>query len=296
MDHSYTIQKTRHGNVLVPRSPWNQTYSAIFHSENCQGVYINHVFGTFLVSALDLEPCGPLQVLKVVQLSELSDLDKIELKELKVLSMNRAPKDSLDLSNCENLTELRITCKPGLRLMNEGSSLERLWLWNPREDLEEYISRYKRLLALGVVNGPMRSLEFLKNCQQLKSVHLQDCRKLEDISSISHCRQLLICHIESCSLLRNVCPLGEVGALKSLTLNGLKNIQTIECLRSAIELKAVHLGDSNVLDGKIKFLRCMPNLVAISFRDRRHYDVTRRELQEFGGFFDEEALLERADI
>lgn len=142
-----------------------------------------------------------LEVLSVAyeprDIESLLDLPK--LKNLEIVS-----KIPGVLASSRSLERLVVTGAISFDVRSENESLHELCLINPRIDAFRDISQFKNLEALEIFGAKeLGSLGFLDRNHSLKTLRIESCPQLVDVSAMSSLRSL-----QRISIVR--CPIGEI--------------------------------------------------------------------------------------
>lgn len=180
--------------------------------------------------------------------------------EIECILIGEKIKNQLDVFGCKKLKRLSIAKLPkGLSSDHFGalfqleylsvaeSGIDEIQGLGPLEGLTEV-----RLLSL----RNLRSLEGVEGSSaKLRKVQLDGCPNICDLKPISGARNLEELYVNDCGSIPSLAPINGMEKLMILAFGG----------------------GTNILDGKVSFLRNMPGLKDIRGVHRAHYDLNRDE-------------------
>jgi hypothetical protein len=264
------------GSVAILRGPWQPSDRDAFVRSGVTRLIVH--------AAPDLEflrNLPPLSELEVHHLP-LEDVRPIESQSgLRKLSINAYFKKPLDLSHFLDLQILHLDWGPGADSLVRVRQLEDLSINRyPGDDLEP-LGGLGRLRVLRIANArKLTSLRGLGPLGPISTLRLLDLRALTDLDPIAGVADSL----ESLefNLCRRIGRLDALRALLQLTKLHILNCGEIASLRPllGLPLKTLLFYEStNIRDGDLSVLLKLPSLTDASFANRRHYSMTREQIQ-----------------
>jgi Leucine-rich repeat (LRR) protein len=195
---------------------------------------------------------------------------------------------SLDvLTHCK--TELRFgefphLVKCGLEWRSKATSLfdrislRKLFLKGFSGSDTESFGRLRNLESLDILGSPISSLEGLGPLTKLRSLRLGDMRKLATLSGIEKLIGLEKLEINTCRKIKSIDEIAPLVNLRELYLDNMGDIRSLKPLGSLRQLRRLGFAEStNVVDGDLSPLLCLPHLEMVAFRNRRHYSQRRED-------------------
>jgi hypothetical protein len=226
---------------------------------------------TFLKDVQILSSLVPVNDLKV--LHSLTSLQKLKLQVF--------PRTPLDFSSFSQLEECNLIWIDGCDSLFDCSLLKSLILIKYGK-AELPSQKLTQLRKLQILDSKIKSLDFLQSLKNLKKLRLGAMYQLESTGALHSLRDLVHLHIDSCKGFCKIDHLAQLKKLGYLSLIDVKEVESLIPLRFLLELEALFFfGTTNVLDGKVKFLKSLPKLKYIAFANRRNYDCKREDFSQW---------------
>ena len=198
---------------------------------------------------------------------------------------------SLNVSGCEAkdlaiimqmslLEELGIVdCKVKTTKMFDFSNLKfvkTLLLQNVSKSLFSIVKDFPLLTDLWCNQMSIETLSEIGTRNRLRSMHLNYCSKLTDISALEDCQSLEVVEFESCKNIRDLTPLTTLKQLKHLKLFKCGEIPSLSFINEIPSLESIIFTETNVLDGDLS--PCMRLKSAWSSTGKKHYNISVDDL------------------
>ena len=90
------------------------------------------------------------------------------------------------------------------------------------------------------------NIDFLKGAHNLKSLTINECTKLTDISAIGQCPTLKTLILENCTMLTDISPVAGVTALEEIQLTWASSLSDIHALSALKQLKSIEINGSQI--------------------------------------------------
>ncbi len=111
------------------------------------------------------------------------------------------------------------------------------------------------------------------NVKNLMTLDLRGCRNLNNINALSAARNIHYLNIDGCKKIKNISNLSDISSLKILEMSDCGEIYSLDPIKKLNNIEVIDLsGDTNVVDGKVKFLRYLKNIKKINYGNKSHYD------------------------
>lgn len=159
----------------------------------------------------------------------------------------------LDLSRHLDLDSLSLEWHPKLRLPAELPRLRYLALWKykPRaQDLTE-LPALPAIEHLRLVQGNVRCLDGIERFPTLRRVEVAYNRSLVDVSALGTLRDLEELCLDRCPNVADLAPLAGCTALQAAVVDGVRELPTLQWVRSLPLLRHLSVRRCNVLDGDL---------------------------------------------
>jgi Leucine-rich repeat (LRR) protein len=194
------------------------------------------------------------------------------LKGLKRLSINIEGKNRIDLSDQINLENLAIEWRNGKIFGLENcQNLTSLCLINFKEEDFIAIESIIKLKELNIKTASVRTCNGLENLTALENLSLGYCENLKSIHQINGKQNLKSLSIEACSKIEDYESLEDLPNLQNLELIDCKGIKSIGFISRFPSLKKLSLlGNTDILDGDMTPATKVEELF---YKHRKHYNV-----------------------
>lgn len=144
-------------------------------------------------------------------------------------------------------------------------------------------------IYLELIHSNIRSLEGIGKCGPIKRLEAHHCVKLEDGAALLDLRESLEwLHIDM-SKKFSFPDIHHLKNLKVLCLNSCGALENLKFLYELPSLLDFRFVDTNVVDGDLTPLLDHPSLVSAGFLNKRHYNLSEREVKAHLAGREEEA-------
>ncbi len=258
-------------SILV-KGPWHEDIIDFMQKNQIRGLYLNYAKG-FECSNFDFLCCLPeLELLNIIY-TPVDSLKPVEsLVNLKSLSISCHWKDKIDLTRLNNLLRCFIGYDKGAESVFECLSLKYLYIDNFK--LKDYSSlkNLTKIEYLTIGNSSFNTPELLGDLPLLRKLVLLNCRKLDRLIGVDRLGSLEWLTIDGSRQVSSLNELSKLKHLKILQLSNNKEIDTLTPIKGLVKLKSLSFfGDTKIADGDFSFLEELPSLSLVGFAGRRHY-------------------------
>lgn len=278
----YEIELTDYGRVLKPLTGWQDSFVEIIKKEKLVGVYLNAASGwqkeenfNFLLSVPEIE------YLKILDHSAGNYEIINTLHQLKSLTISTYECVPIDLKNFPKLDYLAIYWHQEIINLSSCKRLRELYIYKYKSTDFVEIGQCENLEILRMSISTALSLQGIRGLSKLNKIDLAYFSKLEDIEELSELKNLLKINLQNCRKIKNFIEnISTLTALDSIVLDNIPSIASLKPLQDFKKLRWLDFSEVNIEDGKIAFLKDLPNLKTVIFENRKHYDMSREELKE----------------
>jgi Leucine-rich repeat (LRR) protein len=142
----------------------------------------------------------------------------------------------------------------------------------------DLFGKLKNLESLAILGSPIKSLEGLRFLRKLRSLRLGALRVLATLKGIENLIQLEKLEINTCRKISSVEEIATLINLHELYLDNIGNVPSLKSLAPLHQLRRLTFVEStNIVDGDLSALLCLPNLETIAFQNRKHYSHRRED-------------------
>ena len=270
------------GRVLFIRSEWSDDYADIIEENNIDILRLNDTCGWPGENVDFIRKFPQLRGLEING-PNIKDVSAIlEHRKLEVLSLFCDPRISLDFSRLTNLRVCKIDWTPGVKNLFELYSLEYLNIDRfPGRDFSE-LGKLTNITNLYVPSsGKLESTRGIQKMKLLKVLHISYCRSLSSLDGLESIVELEKLYFRCCKKLFDFGAIKSKKILRSINIDNCGEINTLRGLATCASLEYVSfVEDTNVIDGDIGVLLCLPVLQDVRCRNRPHYSHSREEIWE----------------
>ena len=260
---------------LTVRGPWNAEYVEFFASQGFTCLWLNQSLG-FTGRRLDFLASIPnLHHLNVLG-GVFDDDSGIEAcGELRTLELTSNARNKLRLSHLSDLRSVFISRMPGRDDILESASIRQLYIYGYKE---ADLSSFKQMAALDDLEvGPARRLVDLTGPVQLRRLAVSYAPQLIDISAVSEMEELRTLEFAACRRIDSIEPLRRLGKLNKLGIVDCGRVASLEPIAGR-PLQTLYLvGDTKIIDGRIRPFIEQRAMRDAAFHAWRHYDITQGE-------------------
>ncbi|MFY8351377.1 hypothetical protein AAEU29_12635 [Pseudoalteromonas sp. SSM20] len=214
-----------------------------------------------------------------------------KLDELEELYLTDYLKNKVDFSNFKNLKSLWIDGREeNIEQIYTIKTLESVRLANYKEVNLSKLEKLHNLVTLELVDSKkLSSLEGIECFTKLQKLNLVCCTKLVDVDGVKSLSKLKMLRIDSCKKVRLTDDFSTLKNLKYLGVFRQKEIVSLLPFKDCRSLEILLVADLKVTDGKVQFIKELPNLKKLIFQHKKHYDENltsfkRELLEKFGDY------------
>lgn len=206
-----------------------------------------------------------------------SDIDVVqELTGLVRLDLPGGGRQSLDLSQLEMLEDLYLdSIEAPINLPR--NSLRKIGWYCPKQRDIDSLRKNEGLTHVNFLQSRAEDLSVLGEFD-LQYLRLGGFSKLMDFSFIRKLESLRYLDIDTCKRISNLHIVENCSELEFMSIENVGAIESLLPAQNCPKLKVISFVETNVLDGKIRFLNQFPQLETVAFQERRHYDAKRADL------------------
>lgn len=198
------------------------------------------------------------------------------LEKLRTLYLEN-PDGEVDLRNFNKLEELSIDWNKNVKGLAQSKNLISLSLWkyNPKNKNLEDLGSLSNLKELTLTQSQISSLQGCGSLEKLEKLELNNLSKLEFIDELEkNCNTLKSLWFESCKKIINHEYVTCLKKLESLAFVKCGEIPSIHFIKSLLKLKSFVFVGTNIVDGDLS--PCL-GLEYVGFLDKRHYSHKRSD-------------------
>lgn len=155
-------------------------------------------------------------------------------------------------------------------------------LWNFRQSglSFENINESKKLLYLELNRSNIKDFQKIEKLENLRRLELIDCLSLVRDTGICELKNTLeflqIDNSKRFTFAKNLCELKKLKVLRLYYCAPLKDLKFLEHFPNLLDFRFV---GTTIKDGNLKPLMDHPTIKTVSFRDRKHYNYTEKQLK-----------------
>jgi len=202
------------------------------------------------------------------------------------LNIQNTDRTKFDISHFGNLENLFLTWRKGVGSLFGNKNLKILRLEYYKEKILEEISDDMMLEELWISNSPIENLSGLARLKNIKTLHLDYLRCMEDSSWIKNIVSLEELNIGSCKKMSKTIfdNITELNNLKKIFFTKMGEFPSIASIQNLQKLETVgFIEDSKITDGNLIPLLELPNLNKIYIQGFKHYHPTVIDLKKHHG-------------
>ncbi|OQW33081.1 MAG: hypothetical protein A4E19_06975 [Nitrospira sp. SG-bin1] len=264
---------------MVLRSMWTDELLAPFMENDVRELELNYAKGW---KVQNLEFLNHLPNLLCLDLGHftIEDISPIHvLHDLKALQIETYCKTKIDFSQFPKLEEVALEWRKGAESLFECSQLRKVFVNRLKAESLSVFKKLTSLTSLRVYNSSIKSIGTIV-IPTLTTLEIANARKLASLKGIEGFPNLTRLVIEGCRAIRSIDPLSILKQLEVLTVANDGEIQSFKPLAGLKKLREVHFYEStNIEDGDLTPLKQVPGLVKVSFQERKHYNLKRKDFE-----------------
>lgn len=205
---------------------------------------------------------------KLLDLSPLNNLAKLER-----LSIQCRTSSDVHIDRHTNLEYLALDCSPKFKGLFDCKSLKSLDLFYFSDKDAQRLGQLGSLRTLELAQCRLETVAGIERLVGLTGLALNRMPHLTDFGHISELASLQRLEMRWCPKLVDMSFISSLKNLTALRIADNREIESLAPVADCPNLKYLYLGGSTVVkDGKVGFLRDLPNLKDFAYANRRHYD------------------------
>jgi len=280
-----------YGLRMVVGEKWANKHTNYANRHGIKEIRLNDSTLNEFNDSLDfLAQINCIESLSIGWCGKINDLSPIgNLRQLKSLCLDYGAKDGLGFSlpSLPQLERLYL----GERIVNEEqvfllSGLKRLGLTKyPTKQPSKEFSNLVNLEYLSVAESGLSEIEGLWGLKKISEIHLLRLKHLVSLKGLEGSSTMLRkIRIEGCPTVGRIDSVGGAAGLEELYLYDCGNIPSLAPISDLVNLRVLAIGgNTNIVDGKIGFLKEMPSLRDLRGAHRKHYDLSHQEFSVLCG-------------
>jgi hypothetical protein len=259
----------------VLEAPWHDSFEPLIIDNKIKYIRLSD-FAGWKEDRLDFLTSIPSLHGVEIYSSKIKDLTPItKLLNLKQLALE-CPYKSIDFSAFAKLEHLFLRWRPKSDSIFDLTNMLTLNMVNFPEANLNKLSKMLKLTSIKLTSQKLYSLHGIENLQELTSIDLFRCPKIETLKNIDLCKRLTSLDIESCKNILDFELIKNNKLLRRIALNNCGEIDSLKFLENLNNLEEIIFVDNtNIIDGDLSFLNSLLKLKNTRFADRIHYSVKR---------------------
>lgn len=277
----FEIKEGKFGKKMVPKAEWSKEMESYFRANDIKELDLNIAFGWQGKNLEFLKALDSLQSLEILD-GVRDDVSPIHfLSKLKRLKLELVHKTVVDYSCFPKLEDLVITWSPGNKSFSKCISLKNICIFRYNADSKNLCSFSKliNLEQLCLKGTNIREIGDLSGLRGFRKLEIGLATKLSSLGGLEKLSELIVLGIQGCRKLSNINGVTHLNKLEVLNISGNGDIKSLKPIEGLKNLQKVFFyDDTNILDGDLTVLKCLPRLKDVSFKQRRHYNLKRIDL------------------
>ncbi len=264
---------------MVLRSEWSREFLAPFKENDVRELELNYAKGW---KRKDLSFLTDLQELIILDLIDwtIEDISPIHnLHQLKDLQISTYCSTKIDFSQFPKLEEVALVWRKGAESLFECSQLRKVFVNRLKAESLSVFKKLTSLTSLRVYNSSIKSIGTIV-IPTLTTLEIANARKLASLEGIERFPNLTHLTVDGCRTIGSLDPLSTLTQLEYLSVCNDGAIQSFKPLAGLKKLQDVHFYEStNIEDGDLTPLKQLPRLKKVSFQERNHYNLKRKDFE-----------------
>ncbi|RED45635.1 leucine-rich repeat domain-containing protein [Seonamhaeicola aphaedonensis] len=250
-------------------------YINYINKNDIKNLDINSISGYRLKDVNFLEFCPNIEVISITDRD--IDIEGIKhLKSLRVLTSNSNPISNFDLSIFPNLESLSVDWNGKWSNITECLNLKSLRVWSYKEDDLMCFKKLEKLKILSLNESSISSLSGIEKLKSLTKFEGYYLKKLSQININKEIDNLKEIHLEYCKKIENFQDISKIKGLRKLSLifcsQKIKSVSFIEKLPYLVEF---NIKGTTIEDGDTSFFS---RLQMFYFDNKKDYNYSYKEL------------------
>ena len=272
------FKQGNYGLRAVLKSAWSDQIAREIQTRRCSELELNRAKGwtgddlSFLIS------CSWLKSFTIVDL-EISSVGPIHaLNELRALEVMTYCRTELRFLAFPQLEACALEWRPNAESLFECVTLKSLFVNSYGGRNLVPFSCLTNLESLAVLNAPIESLDGIESLRKLRTLLLDNLRKLRSLAGVEDLTKLEEIEVHTCRQIGSIDEIAALSNLRRLHLNNDGAIASLKPLDAIGKLESVLFYEStDIVDGDLSPLMRQKNLARVSFQNRRHYSHRRED-------------------
>jgi len=262
---------------MVLRSAWSDDLVDQIRSNAVRELELNYAKGWQGKDVIFLAKLTELMSLGITNLN-IRDISPIhDLHHLRALDINTYCKTRIDFFQFPVLQAAGLEWRKGAESLFASQQLEKLFINKLKVKNLSVFKQLQRLASLNLKNLGILEIGDI-NMPTLTSLKIGNARKLSSLEGIEGFPNLARLEIIGCRAITNIEPLASLRHLEWLCLGDDGAVPSLAPIATMTNLKEFHFFESTkVLDGDLAPLKQLPGLQSVSFQERRHYNLRRKD-------------------
>jgi hypothetical protein len=209
------------------------------------------------------------------RISGLVNIERIEASE--------DVRCDFDVSRLPNLKRLSCSAKQLPHNISRTRQLASIKLhsFRPASSDLRMFTQYDEMSSIELVSTNIKSLDGIENCKKLNKLSIAYASNLEDWSAIRSVAGSIQCLLlESVKRLELLKLIPYFDGARQVHLINCGEIESLDFTRCMPSLRQLWFVGTKVANGKVRFLREVPKLKSVNFRNSRGYDARWEEFNE----------------
>lgn len=274
------LEQGNYGLRAVLQSPWSEELKDFLLRKNVVELELNMAKGWSGEDLSFVSNFGNLQSINILDMRIKSIAPVQNLNNLRELGISTYCDTVLDYTRFPHLETCSLEWRKGSESLFKCHQLKKLFINSYRGKDTNLFSQLYNLESLRIYNASIKTLIGLKRLQKLKLLEIANFRTLTSLNGIENLVLLEELKIEGCRKITSINQVSSLRSLRKLSFCNGGDIQSLIPIQGLNNLEELYFyASTNVLDGNVSFLKNMPNLVRIAFRNRKHYSNKVEEIE-----------------
>ena len=258
---------------MVIKEKWNVKFEKLILEQGVNALFLNHMFNWSCDNYNFLKNIPQLLIIDIIDSNSKGISSVGNLIELKIISLNMYITERINFNLFLALEYCDIPFSKNVDTIFELKALKSLIIGDLKIKDNHRLENLENLEELIIGNSNISNINFLnKMGDNLKILELLDCRKIVDFSPINNLKKLVRLRIDGYKDLQSIDFIKSIITLEQLILN-VGKISNIKVLETLPNLKVFALAGAQTFieDGDLYPLANNSNLSVLFLVDKKHY-------------------------